>query len=198
MYKTTIRPASAPAAAKMTAGCAGACDQCKRFWAKPGLACRIILSAAIGAVAIVWGVGCGYVRQLASPSLKALRPYGVTTIPDRDEYIGFKDRAMDDDQFAQAFPHIAAYRPEFLSLDGRQITDLSVSLLIQLDTVRRLDLQGTRVTTAGLKRLEPMRDLRLLYVSDSMSDAELAEVEEALGGRIEVHRSFSWGKDAQQ
>jgi len=120
--------------------------------------------------------GCGFIRQVTSPSLAALEPYGASTVPDDAGRIMFVRRSLDDDKLAAAFRYLHQYEPQDLRFDGRQITDLSVSLLIQLDSVEVLDLAGTQITKAGLKRLRLMRGLRQLWVSDTMSPQDIDEI----------------------
>jgi hypothetical protein len=125
--------------------------------------------------------GCGFVRQYTSPSLAALRPYGALTVPGDDETIDFTRDKMNDDDLSRAYPHLKTYAPHRLSLRGREISDLSISLLMQLDCVERLDLTDTLVTEAGLRRLGAMNSLRELWVGDQQFETEeLARIRAAL------------------
>lgn len=129
--------------------------------------------------------GCGYIRQTFSTNLDRLVPYGVRTIPDEDGILFFQWKYMGDDELAGAFRYIQAYEPTHINFGGREISDLSVSLLLQLDSVEELDLYGTRITKEGFKRLGKMRKLRRLWVT-TLNNADLAELREALKGKVTV------------
>lgn len=126
--------------------------------------------------------GCSYLREMSSPNLEALTPYGAVTSEDQDERLVFIRRPMSDDELAMAFRYIKSYEPKELSFNGRGITDLSVSLLLQLDSVERLELQGTGISIHGLTHLRLMKNLHVLYVSTSLEPKEMNNLQESLKG----------------
>jgi hypothetical protein len=138
-------------------------------------------------VLLVWGLsGCAHPRLALSPDIKALYPYGLGTVPVEPDRLNFHHAPMDDDDFARAFRYIKNYGPKQLHLNNRQVTDLSVSLLIQLDSVEDLDLAYSPVSIGGLKRLRLMKNLKRLWVGAGQFTAvELAELRQAMPG-VEV------------
>jgi hypothetical protein len=126
--------------------------------------------------------GCALLRQSMDPNLDVLyRQYGAGTIPFEDQLIFFNDKYMDDDAFARAFVYLKKYGMKELDLNGRQISDRSVPLLVQLKTVRDLNLAGTDLTLDGLKQLRHLPRLEWLSVAaGQLGEAELAELRAAM------------------
>ena len=92
-------------------------------------------------------------------------------------------RDLDDKEFAEVFPAIKRMDPLRLQLDGKdRLTDQSIELINQLRSLRALDVRGTGMTAAGLKRLQT-KSLRTLDVSESLlTEEDLTEMRTGLPG----------------
>ena len=71
-------------------------------------------------------------------------------------------------------------RIRHLSFDGCSLTDHDLASIGSLTTLRHLDLMDvgldSRVTAAGFKRLEPLRDLEELWLNETDLDGEMCAV----------------------
>ena len=133
------------------------------------------------AVVMVAAGGCTLVREMTDSDLKALRPFGASTTPANYDDLVFNDKAMDDEALAKAFPYLRRYRPKGLDFNGRQISDASVPLLVQIQSLRLLRVQGTRISLEGLKRLATgLPNLNDLVVDGKrFGEAEIGELRAA-------------------
>ena len=146
---------------------------------------RGVATVAIGCLLATGG--CGYLRQMTSPNLRALAPYGAATIPDRDDAIYFNTWPLTDENLAESFRYIAEYAPRLPSFEGREITDLSVSLLLQLDSVEELRIERTGISAAGIARLTKMHGLKDIYISSNQITREQLAGLEAVQTRVRFH-----------
>jgi hypothetical protein len=66
-----------------------------------------------------------------------------------------------------------------VDLNGTKVTDAGLKHLKELKELRSLDLSGTQVRDAGLKELKELKELRSLDLSDTeVRDAGLKELKE--------------------
>lgn len=136
-------------------------------------------NCAMAVVLLLLAGGCGSMN----PDLRALGQYGGTGVRDVPRSVTFAGRQVDDDRFAQAWVYLDRYGVRDLDLSGCNITDDSVSLMMQLDRLEKLSLQGTKITPAGLMRLHNLPRLRLLVIEPGMlSDTQRQDLQAALRG----------------
>jgi hypothetical protein len=148
---------------------------------KPHLALGIAHSIFF-AICMACG-GCGMMRQSLSPDLGALaHEYGVVTIPNQDQKIIFQNKPIDDAEFARAFKHLKAYGGvKELVLNGQEISDASLPLIIQLQQLEILHLQGTKVSLDGLRQLSSLPHLRGIFVeAERFTLPQLAQLRQSL------------------
>ena len=147
---------------------------------------RSTIGAALVCLVLCATTGCGYVRQMSSPTLKRLAGQGGGMVPNEADAIAFQSSKFGDEQLASAFADLKAYGFRDVNFRGSAISDRSVPLVAQLHTVRTLNLVGTRVTPAGYAGLRPMKSLRLLWADEeALGAAGLDELRSTLKG-VEV------------
>jgi len=147
--------------------------------------------------------GCGLIHQALSPNLHTLvNDYGVVTVPNKDHEITFQDKPINDAEFAKAFKHLKAYGGvKVLVLNGQEVSDVSIPLILQLHKFEILHLQGTKVTIDGFRQLTSLPHLRGLVIeAQRFAPDEVATLREALP-RVEIVETwyildYGWRKPA--
>lgn len=146
-------------------------------------------------VAIFSTVGC----QFFDPNLRALNKYGGTWVPNKYGLVIFHYDDMNDEKFAEASPYLKRYGVEELDVNGRDLTDRSIPLIVQLNHLRVLYAQGTQISLNGYMRLKACSRLRELYVeSDRFSPEELRKLKSALPGVAVYESALIWGRTKKQ
>jgi hypothetical protein len=102
--------------------------------------------------------------------------------------VHFNEQELDDRDFYDVFPGLQRMDPLTLSLDGHPITDRSIEYLNRLKSLKTLSLRNTKVTMAGLRKLNVKR-LQSLHVSEEkFNEKDRAELEALMKrvGRTDV------------
>ena len=119
------------------------------------------------------------------------RLYRVSSIPNRCKFIGFEDAHIGDADFDTAAPLLKKIQVRWLGLRGQAITDASIPSLLTLTDLGRIDVNGTKLTPAGISRFSELPRLRVVFVdSGQFMPEELSEVRRRLPG-IEIVEGYA-------
>ena len=90
----------------------------------------------------------------------------------RAVYGGAGGKRVEDADLIEAVPYLKSICVHELHLDAEHISDRAIPYIVQLKSLKVLNLAGTDVTISGLRELRTLPKLKRLYISESYYKSE--------------------------
>src|SRR5690348_5353112 len=131
-------------------------------------------------------IGCASQRDIST-----IESFGGLVVPAPDpkhaislpvDSISFdpQKQQIDDDTFESLMPLLRKLPMQRLNISGQPITDASIDRINQLKSIRVLEINGTKITLAGLSRLRLPNLEQVNLSADAFDESELMELPASL------------------